>query len=29
VDGEWQIDPYQPAQLSNAFGGFDSYLEIA
>lgn len=29
VDGEWQVDPYQPMQLSNAFGGYDSYLEIA
>ncbi|MFA6600459.1 MAG: AAA family ATPase [Candidatus Omnitrophota bacterium] len=29
VDGEWQVDPYQPVQLSNAFGGYDSYLEIA
>jgi chromosome partitioning protein len=29
VDGEWQVDPCQPAQLSNAFGGYDSYVEIA
>lgn len=28
VDGEWQIDPYQPTQ-ANDFGGQDSYLEIA
>lgn len=29
VDGEWQIDPYQPTQQMNAYGTFDSYLEIA
>ncbi len=29
VDGEWQVDPHQPLQVSNGYGGFDSYLEIA
>ncbi len=29
VDGEWQIDPYQPTQTANAFGTHDSLLEIA
>jgi chromosome partitioning protein len=29
VDGEWQIDPYQPTQQMNAYGTFDSYLELA
>ena len=29
VDGEWQIDPYQPTQQPNAFGTLDSYLELA
>jgi chromosome partitioning protein len=29
IDGEWQIDPYQPTQQLNAFGTFDSYLELA
>jgi chromosome partitioning protein len=29
VDGEWQVDPHQPCQMTNAFGGFDSFLEIA
>ncbi len=28
VDGEWQIDPYQPTQQLNAYGTFDSYLEV-
>lgn len=28
VDGEWQIDPYQPTQQLNAYGTFDSYLEL-
>lgn len=28
VDGEWQIDPYHPVQRQNAFGTFDSYLEL-
>lgn len=28
VDGEWQLDPYQPLQQVNAFGTFDSYLEL-
>lgn len=28
VDGEWQIDPHQPGLKPNAFGTFDSYLEI-
>lgn len=29
VDGEWQIDPYHPTQQMNAYGTFDSYLELA
>ena len=29
VDGEWQIDPYQPHTRENDFGSMDSYLEIA
>ena len=29
VDGEWQLDPYQPLQQVNAYGTFDSYLELA
>ncbi len=29
VDGEGQIDPYQPVQRPNAFGSWDSYLEVA
>ncbi len=29
VDGEWQIDPHHPLQQLNAFGTFDSYLEIS
>lgn len=28
VDGEWQVDPYQPTQKENAYGGVDSYLEL-
>ena len=28
VDGEWQLDPHQPIQRSNAFGTMDSFLEI-
>lgn len=28
VDGEWQLDPCQPAQKQNAFGSFDSYMEV-
>ena len=28
VDGEWQVDPYQPVQKQNDFGSFDSYLEL-
>ncbi len=28
VDGEWRRDPYQPLQLRNGFGGYDSYLEL-
>ena len=28
VDGEWQLDPYQPLQQVNAYGTFDSYLEL-
>ena len=28
IDGEWQMDPYQPMQKENAFGTYDSYLEI-
>ncbi len=29
VDGEWQVDPNQPAQKANAYGGVDSYMEFA
>ncbi|MCM8776593.1 MAG: AAA family ATPase [Candidatus Omnitrophica bacterium] len=29
VDGQWQIDPYHPVQRENAFGTFDSYLELS
>ena len=28
IDGEWQMDPYQPLQRLNSFGTFDSYLEL-
>lgn len=28
VDGEWQVDPYQPFKVENHFGCFDSYLEV-
>lgn len=28
VDGEWQMDPCQSLQRANAFGTYDSYLEI-
>ena len=28
VDGEWQLDPYQPQRVANAHGCFDSYVEI-
>ena len=28
VDGEWQVDPSQPVQKENAYGGVDSYVEI-
>lgn len=28
IDGEWQIDPYQPVQQPNAFGSLDSYLDL-
>lgn len=28
VDGEWQIDPCQPAHQMNAFGTFDSFLNL-
>ncbi len=29
VDGEWQVDPHQHAQKENAYGGIDSYAELA
>lgn len=29
VDGEWQVDPNQPMQKENAYGGVDSYVEFA
>lgn len=29
VDGEWQVDPGQPIQKENAYGGLDSYVELA
>jgi chromosome partitioning protein len=28
VDGEWQVDPNQPVQKQNAYGGVDSYMEF-
>jgi len=28
VDGEWQVDPNQPLQKENAYGGVDSYVEL-
>lgn len=28
VDGEWQVDPNQPQQKENAFGGVDSFAEL-
>lgn len=28
IDGEWQVDPYQPVQQPNAFGSLDSYLDL-
>ncbi len=28
VDGEWQMDPFQPLQQLNAFGTFDSYVDL-
>jgi len=28
VDGEWQVDPSQPTQKENAYGGLDSYVEF-
>ncbi len=28
VDGEWQVDPYQPVQTSNPYGTYDSLLEV-
>lgn len=28
VDGEWQVDPNQPMQKENSYGGVDSYLEL-
>lgn len=28
VDGEWQVDPNQPLQKENAYGGLDSYVEF-
>ncbi|MDP3919531.1 MAG: AAA family ATPase [Candidatus Omnitrophota bacterium] len=28
VDGEWQVDPHQLEQRENAYGSFDSYLEV-
>lgn len=28
VDGEWQMDPTQPAQRANVFGTYDSCMEI-
>jgi len=29
VDGEWQVDPSQPLRKENAYGGVDSYVELA
>ncbi len=29
VDGEWQVDPGQPMQKENAYGGVDSYMEFS
>lgn len=29
VDGEWQMDPWQTAQKENAYGSYDSYVEVA
>lgn len=29
IDGEWQVDPSQPMQKENAYGGVDSYMEFA
>ncbi len=29
VDGEWQVDPSQPMQKQNTYGGVDSYMEFA
>lgn len=29
VDGEWQVDPHQPKQKVNAYGGMDSVMELA
>jgi chromosome partitioning protein len=29
VDGEWQVDPSQPLQKENAYGGVDSFMEFA
>lgn len=28
VDGEWQVDPNQPLQKQNAYGGLDSFAEL-
>ena len=28
VDGEWQVDPNQPMQKQNTYGGVDSYMEF-
>lgn len=28
IDGEWQLDPYQPVQQPNSFGSLDSYLDL-
>ena len=28
VDGEWQVDPSQPMQKENAYGGVDSFMEL-
>jgi chromosome partitioning protein len=28
VDGEWQLDAFQPMQVENAFGTLDSFLEV-
>jgi chromosome partitioning protein len=29
VDGEWQVDPGQPCQRENSYGGVDSYVELS